>query len=193
MEWRFFVEAKSFLFLVEEDVAMVQLEEISKGFAGVVSLGLQFAVWVVATMELALLNTGLKDFVKSFQEDQQVLIVRRGENRVGCFLKLEVYAEGGRQGLILLLEGRQGRGWGRFERELSKVVAFLEAMAAPSLSSSSLVFSSYVRCCEWRLHQLCLLVRLVLNRLSTKICGLIFSNLSLGPILEGWWSVLLEF
>jgi len=163
MEWRFFVEAKSFLFLVEEDVAMVQLEEISKGFAGVVSLGLQFAVWVVAT------------------------------NRVGCFLKLEVYAEGGRQGLILLLEGRQGRGWGRFERELSKVVAFLEAMAAPSLSSSSLVFSSYVRCCEWRLHQLCLLVRLVLNRLSTKICGLIFSNLSLGPILEGWWSVLLEF
>lgn len=47
-----------------------------------------------------------------------------------------MYAEGGRQG-ILLPEGRNGRGWARFAGELSKVVAFLEAMDAPSLSSSS--------------------------------------------------------
>lgn len=52
------------------------------------------------------------------------------------FLELVVYAEGGRQWLILLLEGREGRGWGRFAGELSKVVTFLEAMTTPSSSSS---------------------------------------------------------
>lgn len=34
LEWRFFVEVKSFLFSVKEDVAVVWLEEIRKGFAG---------------------------------------------------------------------------------------------------------------------------------------------------------------
>ena len=53
-----------------------------------------------------------------------------------CFLKLVVYAEGGQQGLILLLQGQEGRGWGRFAGELSKVVTFLEAMTTPSSSSS---------------------------------------------------------
>jgi hypothetical protein len=42
-----------------------------------------------------------------------------------------------RQGLILFLEGHDGRGWAWFSGELSKVVPFLEAMAAPSLYSSS--------------------------------------------------------
>jgi hypothetical protein len=41
-------------------------------------------------MEVALSNTGMKDFVKSFWEVQQVLIIRRGENKVGCFLELAV-------------------------------------------------------------------------------------------------------
>jgi hypothetical protein len=135
MEWCFFVEAKSFLFSVKEDVVVVQLEERRKGFAGVVSLGLPCAVCLVAMVEVALRNTGMKDFVKSFWEDQRVLIVRRGENKAGCFLELAVYAEGGQQGLILLPEGHDRRGWALFAGELSKVVAFLEAMAAPSLSS----------------------------------------------------------
>jgi hypothetical protein len=87
-------------------------------------------------MEVALCNIGMKDFVKSFWEGQQVLIVCRGENKVNCFLELAVYAEGVRQGLILLPEGCEGRGWGRLAGELSKVVAFLEAVAAPSPSSS---------------------------------------------------------
>jgi len=74
MEWHFFVEAKSFLFSVKEDVVVVRLEE--RGFAGVVSLGLPCAVRLVATVEVALRNTMMKDFVKSFWEVQQVLIVR---------------------------------------------------------------------------------------------------------------------
>jgi hypothetical protein len=37
MEWSFFIEAKSFLFLVKED-EVLRLEERKKGFAGVVIL-----------------------------------------------------------------------------------------------------------------------------------------------------------
>jgi hypothetical protein len=87
---------------------------------------------LVATVEVALRNTGMKDFVKSFREVQQALIVRRGEKKAGRFLELAVCAEGGQQGLVLLAEGSDGRGWARFAGELSKVVAFLEAMASSS-------------------------------------------------------------
>jgi hypothetical protein len=34
----------------------------------------------------------------------------------------------------MLLEGREGRGWGRFSRELSNVLDFLEAMKGPPFS-----------------------------------------------------------
>jgi hypothetical protein len=121
--------------VVKEDVAVLQLEERREGFACVLSLGLPCAIWLVATMEVVLCNTRMKDFVKSFREDKQVLIVRQGENKADCFLELAMYAEGGQQGLILLLEGCDKRGWAQFAGELSMVVAFLEAMVVPSLSS----------------------------------------------------------
>lgn len=130
MEWRFFVESKSFLFSVKENDAVVRLEKRQKCFAGVVSLGLHCSVWLIATVEVALRNSGLKDFVKSFQEGEQVLIVLRAANRADCFLELAVYAEGGRQGLILLQEGCKGRGCSLFAGELCKAMDFLEASGA---------------------------------------------------------------
>lgn len=66
MDRRFFVEAMSFLFSVKEDEELVRLEERRKGFAGVVILGLQCAIWLVATVESVLRNIALKEFVKSF-------------------------------------------------------------------------------------------------------------------------------
>jgi hypothetical protein len=38
-----------------------------------------------------------------------------------------VYAKGGRRGLVLIPEGREGRGWSRFASKLSKVEAFFNA------------------------------------------------------------------
>jgi hypothetical protein len=40
-----------------------------------------------------------------------VFTVRGGGNRADRFLKLGVFAKGGRKGLIMLPEGREGRGW----------------------------------------------------------------------------------
>lgn len=119
------METKSFSFLVTEE-AVVRLEERRKDFAGVVFLGLQCSVWLVATLEVALRNSGVLDFVKSFQEGPKVLIIRGGGNRAGHFLELAVYPEGNQKGLILLPEGSEGRGWSRFAGELCKVMAFLK-------------------------------------------------------------------
>jgi hypothetical protein len=96
-----------------------------------VSLGLPCAVWLVATVEVALRNTRIKDFVKSFWEVQQVLIFRRGENKAGRFLELVVYAEGDRQGLILLLEGCDRRGWARFAGDLARWWLLLKPRLLP--------------------------------------------------------------
>lgn len=45
-----------------------------KGFAGVVSLGLPCAIWLVATVEVVLRNTGMKDFIKSFSGGSTSLV-----------------------------------------------------------------------------------------------------------------------
>jgi hypothetical protein len=128
MEWRFFVEAKSFAFSVEEGGSVLRLEERRRGFTGVLYLGFQCIEWLVLTVEEFLQNPDVKDFVKSFREDSKALIVQRGGNKVGRYLEVAAYAVGGRKGLVLLPEGREGRGWSRVAGELSKALACLEAI-----------------------------------------------------------------
>jgi hypothetical protein len=41
----------------------------------------------------------------------KVLFVRGGSNKAARFSEVAVYAEGGRKGMIWLLEGCEGRGW----------------------------------------------------------------------------------
>jgi hypothetical protein len=48
MENRFCVEAKTFLFSVEEGKPVLRVEESRKGFTGVVLLDLQVVAWAVA-------------------------------------------------------------------------------------------------------------------------------------------------
>lgn len=49
---------------------------------------------------------------------------------------MQVYAVGGRRGIILILKGREGQGWSLFVVELGKVLAFLEDSLRPGLSPS---------------------------------------------------------
>jgi hypothetical protein len=48
-----------------------------------------------------------------------------------------VYSTRGRRGIILLPKGRVGWGWSRVVGELSKVMAFLEAIVVSPLSGVS--------------------------------------------------------
>jgi hypothetical protein len=67
----------------------------------------------------------------------KVLIVRRGGNLAGRFLEVAVYAVGGRRGIILIPEGRKGRGWSLFIVELGKVLGFFKASGRPGFVSPS--------------------------------------------------------
>jgi len=79
------VEAKTFLFLVEEGKSVLRMEERRKGFLGVVLLGLQCTAWVVATVKEALRSQRVEDFVKSFREESKAWIVQKGCNKDGHF------------------------------------------------------------------------------------------------------------
>jgi hypothetical protein len=133
LERRFFMEAETFLFSVEEGKSVLRTEERWKGFLGVVLLGLQCTTWVVAAMKEALRSQGVKDFIKSFQGDSKAWIVRKGCNKDGRFLEPVVYAVAGQRGFILVPEGRGGWGWKRVVDELSKVMVFLETTYGSSL------------------------------------------------------------
>lgn len=79
-------------------------------------------------MEEVLGNPGIEDFVKYFREETKATVLQRGKNKSDRFLVVEVYAAGGRIGLIMFPEGCDGRGWSHVFGELSKVVAFLGAL-----------------------------------------------------------------
>jgi hypothetical protein len=65
------VETKSSAVSVKEGEAVVRLEESRKGFVGKVSLGLQCTGWLLSMVEVALLSSVVKDFIKSFQENSK--------------------------------------------------------------------------------------------------------------------------
>jgi hypothetical protein len=137
MERRFFVEAKSFFYFLFSSVVNgldeLRVVEKRKGFSGFVLLGLRYAAWLVSLVEEVLHNIVFEDFVKSFREGSKVTIVRRGGNRFGRFLEVAVYVVDGQRGMTLFPEGWDVRGWSCVFGELSKALAFLEAMVkAPS-------------------------------------------------------------
>ena len=134
MECCFLVEAKAFSFLAKARRLELRLEERRKGFAGFILLGLQCSIWLVATVEDALMFPGKKDFVKSFREYVKVLMVRRGGNKACQLLEVVVYAEEGWKGVIWLSEGREGWGWRRFAGELRQMLEFFGAKDWPPVS-----------------------------------------------------------
>jgi hypothetical protein len=62
LERRFFVEAKTFLFSMEEGKFVLRMEERRKGFLGVVLLGLQCTACAVAVVTEAFAVSGGREF-----------------------------------------------------------------------------------------------------------------------------------
>jgi hypothetical protein len=110
MERRFSVEAKVFSFSVKIDEFEFRLKERRKEFIGNIFLGIYCSVWFKDTVEEAVKDLGIEDFVKSFRKDVKVLMVRGGGNKLGRYLEVGAFAEGGHKGVIWLPEGCQG--WG---------------------------------------------------------------------------------
>lgn len=64
----------------------------------------------MSTLEVLLGFPEEQDFVKSFMEGSKVMIARRGVNKADRFLEAATFGMGGREGIILIPEGRGG--WG---------------------------------------------------------------------------------
>jgi hypothetical protein len=137
MDKIFLVESKSFTFSVLGGASTLRVEEKRKKFLGVVFLNAQSSEWLASTLDLLLGLPTKEDFVKSFRESSKVLIVRRGGNKVGCYLEATTFGLGGRKGSIVIPEGRGGWGWLKFSDELRKVVDFFSVSVGGGLGSSS--------------------------------------------------------
>ena len=90
-------------------------------------------------MDEGQLYQGKEDFVKTFYEGMEVLMVRKGSNKAGRFLEAAVFAEGGQKVVIWLPEGRGGWGWRRF---VGKLLHLLALTVAKDQSPVSRVISS---------------------------------------------------
>jgi hypothetical protein len=71
-------------------------------------------------------GTELKEFYRSFSSGSAVYVAQRRVNGNGRFLELGEYGIGGRRSFIVILEGREGRGWAGCAVQLRKVVNFLQ-------------------------------------------------------------------
>jgi hypothetical protein len=67
--------------------------------------------------------SGKEDIAKLFYEADKALMVHGGANKAGRFLEVAVFAKGGHKGGLWLPEGRDGKGWQRFARELRVLLA----------------------------------------------------------------------
>jgi hypothetical protein len=96
---------------VRFDKADFRLEERRKDFVGYVFVGVQCSVWLADTVEEVLKSPGKEDFIKSYRQDEKVMMVRGGGSKADHYLEVAVYAKGGQKGIIWLLEGHEGWGW----------------------------------------------------------------------------------
>jgi hypothetical protein len=142
MERRFTVEAKTFSFSAKEGNSVIRLKEKRKGFGGFIFLGIKCSDWLTDTVEEALEAQKKEEFARSFRDEVRVLKVRMGSNKAGCFLEVAVFVEGGRKGVIRILEGRGGWGWQRFVDELRTLLAHLVEKVSPAVVIAGEVDSS---------------------------------------------------
>jgi hypothetical protein len=84
-------------------------------------------------------STVSEDFVKSFRKGLKVTIVQSDGNGCSWFFEGAVYAVGCWRVMTMFPEGRNGRGWSRVFRELSKAITFLEAMVKALYAGGALV------------------------------------------------------
>jgi hypothetical protein len=123
----FFVESKVFEFSVPAGGSILRLVERRKGIFRVRMVGKYYVQWLKKVVEKMVFMAEDRAFTESSRDGNRAFFAQRGVNRVGCFLELAEYAVGGRKGLIIVLEGRDKRGWKMFVEELGKVMTAFDS------------------------------------------------------------------
>jgi hypothetical protein len=68
-------------------------------------VGYQGFAWLVDMVEEAMKSLVKEDFVRTYCEEAKALMAHGGGNKAGRFLEVAAYIEGGRKGMISILEG----------------------------------------------------------------------------------------
>jgi hypothetical protein len=118
------VEAKSFEFVVDEEVSILQIFERSKGILRTVFLGKTSGSWLETVKDL-LQAEGQKVFAKKFRFSSRAFLAQRGSNKRMCFLALVEYEGGSWKGYLVIPEGREGKGEGGFAYQLHNAMELL--------------------------------------------------------------------
>jgi hypothetical protein len=105
MKRSFSFEAKTFCLSAKVGCPNLCLEERRKGFVGYIFTSIQCSSWLVETA----IQSQVKEAIAgSYYEGVKATMVHEGGNKAGRFLEVSVLTEGGRKGVIWLLEGCLG-------------------------------------------------------------------------------------
>jgi hypothetical protein len=140
MERLFSIEAKSFRFSSKEGSSLFRLEERRKKFVGYILVSTQGSTWLIDTVEAT--SQEKENIAKSFREGDKALMVHGGSNKAGRYLEVSIYAEGGRKGVLWLLEDRFGWGWRWFAGELRLLIASLKGQSDAKVAESRIAAST---------------------------------------------------
>ena len=134
----FFVESKTFEFLVEEGGTfyMLCIFERNKDSLWSVFMGKESAKRLLTHIEDLMSNTAPENFARTFRDGNKVFILQLGFNVHGSFFMISELVHGRRKGLIIVLEGKLGNGWRGFGFRLRKAIAPETLVVKPPSQSS---------------------------------------------------------
>ena len=113
-----FLQVESKSFEIAKHVSTLSITERSRSHVSSVSMGFLAARWCrEALLEVANLSTA-KHLFRSFRERNSVFVIQKQSNVRGAFVSITVLREYRGKGIVIIPEGRDGKGW----RGVSKVI-----------------------------------------------------------------------
>ena len=133
----FFIESKTFEFLVEEadTFYILCIYERSRESLCSVFMGKESTKCLLAIFEDLMSNVSPGHFAQTFRDGDKVFILQLGSNAHGSFLMISELLHGCRKGFIVVLEGKLGSSWRCFGFNLWKAIA-TETLAAKPTSQN---------------------------------------------------------
>ena len=113
-----FLQVESKSFEIAKHVSTLSITERSRSHVSSVSMGFLAARWCrEALLEVANLSTA-KHLFRSFRERNSVFVIQKQSNVRGAFVSITVLGETRGKGIVIIPEGRDGKGW----RDVSNVI-----------------------------------------------------------------------
>ena len=106
-----FLQVESKSFEIAKHVSTLSITERSRSHVSSVSMGFLAARWCRETLlEVANLSTE-KHLFRSFRERNSVFVIQKQSNVRGAFVSITVLGEYRGKGIVIIPEGRDGKGW----------------------------------------------------------------------------------